>query len=85
MFFNEKGILDIDELVETNLAFKKIVEDGIISEEEIRKQSEKIVAMLREMESKYNETQLAEIKQLLVESSVLYTVYSFHSIQTLIK
>ena len=34
---------------------------------------------------KYNEEQLAEIKNLLVESSVLYAVYNFHSIQNINK
>lgn len=85
MFFNEKGILDIDEMVETNATFKKIMEDGVITEGEIKVQSDKVVAMLHEMESKYSEEQLTEIKELLVESSVLYTVYNFRSIQNLIK
>lgn len=85
MFFNEKGILDIDEMVENNAAFKKIMEDGVITEEEVKNQSDKVVAILHEMEKKYSEEQLAEIKELLVESSVLYTAYNFQSIQNLIK
>ena len=85
MFFNEEGILNIDEMVVINASFKNIMEDGIVTEEEIRNQSDKVVAMLRDMETKYNEEQLAEIKNLLVESSVLYAVYNFHSIQNINK
>ena len=33
MFFNEKGILNIDEIVANNASFKNIMEDGIVTEE----------------------------------------------------
>ena len=85
MFFNEKGILNIDEIVANNASFKNIMEDGVITEEEIKAQSDKVVSMLHDMEAKYNEEQLAEIKNLLVESSVLYAVYNFYSIQNINK
>ena len=83
MFFNEKGILNIDELIMNNASFKKIMEDGIVTEEEIKEQSDKVVALLHDMERKYSEEQLNEIKDLLVESGVLYAVYNFYSIQSL--
>lgn len=85
MFFNEEGILNIDEMVVNNASFKNIMEDGVITEEEVKTQSDKVVAILHEMEKKYSEEQLAEIKELLVESSVLYTAYNFQSIQNLVK
>lgn len=83
MFFNEKGILNIDELIMNNASFKKIMEDGIVTEEEIKEQSDKVVALLHDMEKKYSEEQLNEIKDLLIESGVLYAVYNFYSIQSL--
>lgn len=85
MFFNEDGILNIDEMVVNNASFKAIMEDGVITEEEIKAQSDKVVAMLHDMEGKYNEEQLTEIKNILVESSVLYAVYNFYSIQNINK
>lgn len=85
MFFNEEGILNIDEMLVNNASFKNIMEDGVVTEEEIKAQSDKLVAMLHDMESKYNEEQLAEIKSLLVESSVLYAVYNFYSLQSINK
>ena len=85
MFFNEEGILNIDEMVVNNASFKNIMEDGVITEEEIKAQSDKVVSMLHDMEAKYNEEQLTEIKNLLVESSVLFAVYNFHSIQSINK
>ncbi len=85
MFFNEEGILNIDEMVVNNASFKNIMEDGVITEDEIKTQSEKVVAILHDMEAKYSDEQLAEIKNLLVESSVLYAVYNIHSIQNINK
>lgn len=85
MFFNEEGILNIDEMVVNNASFKNIMEDGVVTEEEIKGQSDKVVAILHDMESKYSEEQLSEIKYLLVESSVLYAVYNFYSIQNINK
>ena len=83
MFFNEEGILDIDEMVVNNASFKTIMEDGVITEEEIKAQSDKVVAILKNMETKYSKEQLAEIKNLLAESSVLYAIYNFHSLQNI--
>ena len=85
MFFNEEGILNIDEMVVNNASFKAIMEDGVITEEEIKSQSDKVIAILKNMEAKYSEEQLVEIKNLLVESSVLYAVYNFLSIQNINK
>lgn len=85
MFFNEEGILNIDEMIVNNASFKNIMEDGIVTEEEIKTQAEKLVALLHDMEAKYSEEQLVEIKSLLVESSVLYAVYNFHTIQNINK
>lgn len=41
MFFSEEGILKIDEMVIDNASFKNIMEDGIVSDEEIKAQSDK--------------------------------------------
>ena len=85
MFFNEEGILDIDEAVIETPSYKKIMGDGIVTEEELVSQAQKVVSMLQTMEKKYNEEQLSEIKALLTESSVLYAVYNIHSIQNINK
>ena len=40
MFFNEQGMLNLDEAVMNQPTFKKIMEDGIVTEQEIKEQSE---------------------------------------------
>lgn len=83
MFFDENGILDLDEMIAQNVSFKKIMEDGVVTEQELKEQSDKVISMLHLLEQKYKETQLTEIKKLLVECGVLYAVYQQYSIQSI--
>lgn len=85
MFFNQNGILNIDEAIMNKESFKKIMADGTVTEDEIKEQSDKVVGLFLEIEKKYSEEQLREIKDLLAEASVLYAVYNIYSIQSLNK
>ena len=85
MFFNQHGILNIDEAILNKESFKKIMEDGIVSEEDIKEQSEKVIGLFKDIENKFSEEQLRDIKDLLAETSVLYAVYNIYSIQSLNK
>lgn len=82
MFFDENGILDLDRMVCQNPSFRKIMEDGIITEDELKEQSDKIINMLHDMEAKYTQNELEEIKELLTETSVLYAIYQQFYIQS---
>lgn len=83
MFFNEQGMLNLDEAVMNQPTFKKIMEDGIVTEQEIKEQSERIVSILKSMEKNYTEEQQREIKELLVEVGVLFTTSQYHALQSL--
>lgn len=83
MFFNEEGILNIDEMVEKNASFQRIMADGVVTAEELKAQAEKIISLLHDMESKYSEEQLSEVKSLLAESGALYAAYNLYTLQTL--
>lgn len=83
MFFNEQGMLNLDEAVMNQPTFKKIMEDGIVTEEEIKEQSERIVSILKSIEKNYTEEQQREIKELLVEAGVLFTTSQYRAIQSL--
>lgn len=85
MFFNENGILNIDELIVNSASFKKIMEDGVITESELKEHSEKVLMILQAMEQKYPKEQLLEIKELLIESAVMYAAYNIYSIQSISK
>lgn len=83
MFFDEDGILNIDEMIIENPSYQKIMEDGVVTDEELAEQADKVVAQLREMETKFNEEQIADIKKLLVEANVLQAIYNIHAKQNL--
>lgn len=81
MFFNEQGFLNIDDVVMNHSSFKKIMEDGIITDDELKEQAQKVESILKNIDNKYTSEQKEEILNLLAETSVLYAVYHYHSIQ----
>ena len=83
MFFNEQGMLNLDEAVMNQPTFKKIMEDGIVTEQEVKEQSERIISILKSMEKNYTEEQQREIKELLVETGVLFTTIQYLALQSL--
>ena len=83
MFFNEQGMLNLDEAVMNQPTLKKIMDDGIVTEQEVKEQSERIISILKSMEKNYTEEQQREIKELLVETGVLFTTSQYHALQSL--
>lgn len=82
VFFDKNGVLNLDEAVMDIDSFKTIMADGIVTDEELKAQSDRVIGILHDMEKKYSPEQLKEIKQLLAETSVLYAIYNYHSIQS---
>lgn len=82
VFFDKNGVLNLDEAVMNIDSFKTIMADGLVTDEELKAQSDRVIGILHDMEKKYSPEQLKEIKQLLAETSVLYAIYNYHSIQS---
>lgn len=82
VFFDKNGVLNLDEAVMDIDSFKTIMADGIVTDEELKSQSDRVIGILHDMEKRYSPEQLKEIKQLLAEASVLYAIYNYHSIQS---
>lgn len=74
MFITENGLLDLDSIIINNPSYQKIMEDGIVTDEEIQEQAEKIDSMLKDMKSKYTPEQFAEVQKLIAEVSVLLAI-----------
>ncbi len=83
MFFNQQGIIDIDELVSQEPSFQNIMADGIVTEDELYNQSERVIALLHEAEQRFGESDQQFIKKLFTETSVLSEVYHYYSIQNI--
>ena len=83
MFFNEQGIIDIDDMVKDQPTFQKIMEDGVVTDEELYEQSERVMKQLKEAEKRFDKDDLRFIKSLFAEANVLSVLYKYHERQTL--
>ena len=69
--FDEYGNLNIEDLIVNQPSFTKIMEDGIVTEEEIREQSKRVEKLLRSFEQNASDSQIEQMKELLAQMSVL--------------
>lgn len=83
MLFNEQGILDIDEMIAQEPSFQNIMADGVVTDEELRQQSERVIALLHETEQRFNDDDLQFIKTLFAETNVLSAIYRYYELQNL--
>ena len=83
MIFNEQGLLDIDEMIAKEASFQKIMEDGVITDDELHLQSERVINLLHEVEQRFSEEDQLFIKKLFAETNVLATIYHYYELQNL--
>ncbi|MBQ6769484.1 MAG: hypothetical protein IJP44_00740 [Bacteroidales bacterium] len=79
----ELDLLNIDELIAKESSFQKIMADGIVTDDELREQSERVIALLDEAERRFNADDLLFIKRLFAETNVLSAIYHYHELQNL--
>ncbi len=82
-FFDVNGLLNLDDTVLEMPSFKKIISDGVVSDEEIMEQSAKVVQLLHKAEQVLSDSQVALVKETLAEMSVLYAAYYYKELQSL--
>ena len=70
-FFEGEGILNIDDLIMEQPSFQRIMEDGVVTEEELGEQSQRVIACLKAFEKTASPEQVDQVRQLLAEISVL--------------
>lgn len=73
-FFDESGTLNIDDLILEQPSFKKIMEDGVVTDEELAEQKERVIALLKKLEQNLTPEQIDQVRELLAEISVLVAV-----------
>lgn len=73
-FFDESGGLNIDDLILQQPSFQKIMEDGIVTEEELAEQKNRVIAILKKLEKNFTSEQIDQVRELLAEISVLVAV-----------
>lgn len=82
---NKYGLLRLDELVTENPTWHKIMEDDIVSEEEVAEQGDKVVKMIKEVEDTLSEEQRQMVDKLVAEVGVLYSAHHLYTAQQLLK
>ena len=83
MFFDEQGIINIDEMIVQEPSFQNIMADGIVTEEEINEQTKKVTDLLHEAEKRFSKEDQLFIKKLFSETNVLTAIYHYHELQNL--
>lgn len=66
--------LNIEDLVINQPSFKHIIEDGVITEEEIAEQSQRVVAKIKEIDAVATPEMKEMVRELLAEMSVLVAI-----------
>lgn len=72
--FDEAGCLNIDDLIMQQPSFRKIVEDGVVTVDEIAEQTQRVISILKKIEQDFSPEQIEIIRELLSEISVLVAV-----------
>lgn len=73
-FFDESGALNIDDFILQQPSFKKIMEDGMVTDEELAEQKERVIALLKKLEQNSTPEQIDQVRELLAEMSVLVAI-----------
>ena len=83
MIFNEQGFIDIDEMIAQEPSFQKIMQDGIVTGDELKQQSERVISLLHEVENRLSEDDQLLVKKLFAETNVLSAIYHYYSLQNI--
>lgn len=77
-FFDNNGMLNIDELIVEQPSFIKIMEDGVVTEEELQEQSKRVESILKDIENTASPEMIEKVRHLLAEMSVLVAIKQIH-------
>lgn len=83
MIFNKQGFIDIDEVIAQEPSFQKIMEDGVVTDDELREQTEAVINLLHEVENRLSEEDQQLVKRLFAETNVLSAIYHYYSLQNI--
>ena len=82
-FFDETGALNIDDIILQQHSFQKIMEDGIVTDEEIEEQKGRVIALLKKYQQNSTPEQIDQVREILAEISVLLAVENLRASQQL--
>lgn len=83
--FDKNGILNIGDIVANHVSYKSIMEDGIVTDDELKNQANATVASLRRLQELCNDEQQSAIVDAISEMAVLFAAYHNYELQDLRK
>lgn len=81
IFFDSEGSLNINELIANHPSYIKILEDNVVTDEELKSQSDIVLELFKKIDSVCNDEQKILIKELLIETNVLNAIYKKYYFQ----
>lgn len=72
--FDQYDNLNIDDLIAEQPSFQKIMEDGIVTPDEVQEQSTRVSSLLHKFEESAIPAQIEQMREILAELSVLVVI-----------
>ena len=82
-FDAETGVLKLDEYVEAMPSFQKVVQDGLVTDDELEQHALRVVGLLRQLDERLPDDLKALATAALCELAVLYALQRRHCEQPL--
>lgn len=81
--FDDNGLLNISNVVSNHPSYKAIMEDGVVTDDELRNQAADTLNALRKLTELCNDEQQSAILDAISEMSVLFAVYHHYELQSI--
>lgn len=79
--FDENGLLNISDIVKNHPSYKAIMEDGVVTDQELKQQADATIASLHKLQSLCNGEQQGAILDAISEMGVLFAAYHHYELQ----
>lgn len=83
--FDENGLLNISDIVKNHPSYIAIMEDSVVTDQELKDQADATIVALRKLQTLCNEEQQTAILDVISEMGVLFAAYHHYELQDLHK
>ena len=83
--FDENCMLNIADIVAENPSYKAIMEDGVVTDQELKDQADATLASLHRLQELCSEEQQDAVLSAITDMSVLFAAYHNYELQQLVK
>ncbi len=74
LFDEETGYLIIDELAMKRDSYRKVLEDNVVTEDELKEQADLVIDYLKRLDQKLDDEEKELVTDLICEMAVLYEI-----------